>query len=427
MTGQESLDYLYGLQKFGIKLGLENIRTFLSRLDHPENRFKSVLVAGTNGKGSIASALAGILRDSGFRTGLYTSPHLHVFNERIRVNGEMIPDDRIARLVARLRTRTGSIPITFFEFTTALALEFFAEQEVEVAVLEVGLGGRFDATNAIAPVLSVVAPVARDHQQYLGEDLDSIAREKAGIMRGGVPVVSAPQVIEVEEALLDEAKKVGTEISFCGKSFHFDDAGETFDYRGIKETIAGIRPGIPGRHQFANMATALAAAEMLQPAGYDLPAIALRSGVEKMFWPGRLEWLAKRSILLDGAHNGAAANVLARYLEQQDLVNVHWIVGLKADKNSEEVLIPLLPACAALYCVEPPVEEAKPTAELVAIAERHGVRAASFASIEAALDAVQAAAADSEIVLVAGSLFLVAAVREIILQEEGRRCDEQVS
>ncbi|NIQ97269.1 MAG: bifunctional folylpolyglutamate synthase/dihydrofolate synthase, partial [Desulfuromonadales bacterium] len=206
MSCQESLDYLYGLQKFGIKLGLENIRTFLSRLGHPEYRFKTVLVAGTNGKGSTASALAEILTRSGYRTGLYTSPHLHSFNERIRIDGAVIPEESVAELVAEMRLQADALPLTFFEFTTALALQFFADNNVDIAVLEVGLGGRYDATNAIKPVLGIIAPVARDHEQYLGSDLAQIAREKAGIMRSGVPVVSAGQDNTVAETLRQEAR-----------------------------------------------------------------------------------------------------------------------------------------------------------------------------------------------------------------------------
>lgn len=427
MTYQESLDYLYGLQKFGVKLGLENIRTFLSRLGHPENRFETVLVAGTNGKGSVAAALAGMLTTSGCRTGLYTSPHLHSFSERIRVDGLAIAENKIAELVADLQPHAGSVPLTFFEFTTALALVFFAEQKVDLAILEVGLGGRLDATNAVTPRLSIITPVSRDHEQHLGSGLDLIAREKAGIMRGSVPVLSARQEPVVQEALTQEAKQLGTSIMACPNEYKLTEHVETFDYHGFGLDLVALKPGIPGRHQFGNMATALAAAEILQQAGFPLTEETMRVGVETVFWPGRLEWMADHSVLLDGAHNGAGATELARYLADQRLDNVHWIVGMKADKNVREILTPLGAQVTAIYCVEPPVEEAVPVAILQSEAERLTGRVSSFSSLEDALRKARTEAGTQGVVLVAGSLFLVSAIRQLLLQEEGRPCDRSVS
>lgn len=421
MTYQESLDYLYGLQKFGIKLGLENIRTFLSLLGHPERNFKTILVAGTNGKGSIAATLAEILTRSGCRTGLYTSPHLHSFSERIRVDGVSITDERIAEMVAAMRPQGKSIPLTFFEFTTALALQYFADQAVEVAILEVGLGGRLDATNAVEPILSIIAPIAKDHEQHLGTELAQIAREKAGIMRGGLSVITSRQDRQVADSLSQEARKIAATIISCPADFTLTPHAESFDYHGIKMNMSSLQPAIAGHHQYNNMATALAAAEILQQAGLPLTPEAMRAGVEKVAWPGRLEWLANRSILLDGAHNGAGAQVLADYLADRGLDNVHWIVGLKADKNSEEIFAPIVPHAAAIYCVEPPVEEAMPLQVLQSVAERQQCPSAAFASVAEALRKARAAAGDKAIVLVAGSLFLVAAVREIVLLREESR------
>ena len=424
MTYQESLDFLYRLQMFGIKLGLENIRTFLSRLGHPESRFKTILVAGTNGKGSTAAALAAILNGSGYRTGLYTSPHLHSFCERVQVDGSTIAEEDVVGLVAEMREKVGDLPLTFFEFTTALALQFFAEQEVDLAVVEVGLGGRLDATNAVKPILSVITPVAVDHEQYLGESLAQIACEKAGIMRTGVPVVIAGQQDEAKRALQGEAKKVGAPLIAFHDDYNVDGYDETFDYRGLSRTLNGLRPGIPGRHQFGNMATALAAAEVLQQLGIDTTDRTMRSGIEQVSWPGRLEWLADGTVLLDGAHNGAGAVALARYLCDREMDKVHWVVGMKADKDFEEILAPLASRAAALYCVAPPVEEAVPVASLCSAAEALGLSAMACSSPEEALQKARAVAGDSGVVLVAGSLFLVAAIREILLREEGRWCDK---
>ena len=424
MTYQESLDYLYGLQKFGIKLGLENIRTFLSLLGHPEKEFKTVLVAGTNGKGSVASALAEMTRRSGIRTGLYTSPHLHSFSERIRVDGAMIPEEGIARLVAEMRPLAASLSLTFFEFTTALALVYFAGQGVELAILEVGLGGRLDSTNAVDPVLSVITPIANDHQEHLGDTLAQISREKAGIMRAGIPVVSSRQCREVSEALNREAERVGTTVLMSPDDFDYSEQGDAFDYHGIHLVIPGVRPGVEGRHQFGNMTTALAAAEMLGDAGFPVTGETMQAGVESMTWPGRLEWFHDRSVLLDGAHNGAAANVLARYLGEQGIRNVRWIVGMKADKNVREILAPIAPYAAEIYSVEPPVEEAVPVEVLRSEADRIGCPARSFATPENALRTALEESEEKGIILVAGSLFLVSAIRELLLREGDRSCGE---
>lgn len=422
MNYQESLDFLYGLQTFGIKLGLENIRAFLSRLGHPESRFKTILVAGTNGKGSTASALAAILTRSGYRTGLYTSPHLHSFGERIRIDGYSAPDERVAELVEELRPLAGELPMTFFEFTTALAIRYFADHAAQFAVLEVGLGGRLDATNAVKPSISLITPISADHQQHLGAELPQIAREKAGIMRTGVPVISASQEPAVEEVLRHEAAKRGTTIRFCGDEFDYEERDQAFDYIGHSLRIDELHPGVEGRHQFVNMTVALAAAEELVRGGFDISPEAMRSGVENVHWPGRLEWMAGRTILLDGAHNGAGAKSLAAYLQERQVADVHWIVGMKADKNSEEILRPLIPHAARLYCVEPPVEEALARTDLLAAASRAGLPAEACVTIDEALHKARQGAGRDGIVLVAGSLFLVAAVRELILEEDSP-CD----
>jgi dihydrofolate synthase/folylpolyglutamate synthase len=199
-------------------------------------------------------------------------------------------------------------------------------------------------------------------------------------------------------------------------------AGNGFDYLGMNASLPALQPAVPGRHQFDNMATALAAAEALRDIGFNISSEAMREGVENFSWPGRLEWLADRHVLLDGAHNGAGARALASYLAEQEIENVHWIVGLKADKNMEEILAPILPRCAAVYCVEPPVEEAVPAGRLCSVANGSGARAVSFVAPEEAWAQARCAAGDDGIILVAGSLFLVAVLREMILREEGRPC-----
>ena len=423
MDYRQSLDFLYGLQRFGIKLGLENIRALLARLDHPERSFPVLHVAGTNGKGSVSACLAEILQQAGYRVGLYTSPHLHDFTERIRVNGRAIDEREVARLTAWIRQRCTGIPATFFEFTTALALHHFRREEIDFAVLEVGMGGRLDATNAVSPRLCVLTPICTDHAEHLGEDLAAIAAEKGGIIKPGVPVVIGPQPPAALAVLQHIARERRAPTFLFGTDFQPLPRGAAFDFSGPGLHLTDLQPGLPGQHQQQNLATALCAAALLRQQGVLIGEPALRRGVERVRWPGRLEWWGtERKILLDGAHNGGGARVLAAYLQSLPrLRGVHWVAGLKGDKQVAEILSPLLPFARALYCTRPPVETAVAPEELAARGAQAGVNSTLYPSPATALQAALAARRSGEIVLVAGSLFLVAAAREILLTQERDR------
>jgi dihydrofolate synthase/folylpolyglutamate synthase len=418
MTGRKSLDYLYGLQTFGIKLGLENIRTLHARLGFPSSFYRTVLVAGTNGKGSTAATLAEILRQGGVRTGLYTSPHLHCFTERIRVDGLPVGFDILEPLIDELRRVGTDIPLTFFELTTALALESFRRSKVEIAIMEIGMGGRLDATNVVSPSLSIITPIALDHQAHLGSTLEVIAREKAGIMRKGVPVVISGQQTRALQTLLDAAKSCGAEPFVAGSNFSSSMNAEQLQYRGLDVVLDNLRPALVGAHQRDNMCVALAAAEILRRKGVKLTDTALVDGIASVSWPGRLEWSgAKPQVLLDGAHNGAGARALAEYLITSGYNRVHWLVGMKSDKAMLDILQPLLKLAVCVYCVEPPIEEPIPAIDLARAASEVNLSAQVCESIEAGLKHARDACSAGEIVLVAGSLFLVAAAREILERE----------
>ncbi len=419
MTKRESLNYLYGLQTFGIKLGLDNISTLHYRLGLPAESYRTVLVAGTNGKGSTASALAEVLRQAGVRTGLYTSPHLHCFTERIRIDGVPADFTFLEPLIDELRQLGNDLPLTFFEFTTALALETFRRCQVDVAILEVGMGGRLDATNTVAPDLGIITPIAFDHQAHLGNTLAAIAGEKAGIMRKGIPVVLAEQQSEAQSALLAAADKIGAAPVIAGVDFTFSADGAQMDYQGLDSRLVDLQPSLAGAHQQSNMAVALAAAEVLRRQGVVLDDAALIAGVASTEWPGRLEWFgAKRQILLDAAHNGAGAEALADYLKSAGYSRVRWLVGMKRDKSMLQILQPLLKFAATVYCVAPPVEEAQLPSELARAASVAGVPAIVCANVDEGFNKARNDCAEDEIVLVAGSLFLVAAVREFLEREK---------
>lgn len=419
MEYQESLDYLYGLQRFGIKLGLENIRALLVRLGHPERGCRIIHVGGSNGKGSVSACLAEILRRAGYRVGLYTSPHLHSFTERIRVDGVAIAEAEVVRLTETLRSRAGEIPATFFEFTTAMALRHFQDREVDFAVLEVGMGGRLDATNAVSPCLSVITPVCRDHAEHLGSTLPAIAGEKAGIIKEGVPVVVAGQEPAALAVLQEEADRRKAPLLLLGRDFAAESAPAGLAFRGLGLTLDGLRPGLAGAHQVQNLALALAAAAVLCRQGVAIVDAALRAGVQGVRWPGRLEWWReRREVLLDGAHNEGGAEALAAYLATLEHDGIRWVVGIKGSRPAGDILGPVLSRVTALYCTEPPVEEAVAPAELVRLGTVSGVPARAFASPEDALAAALRERRGNEIVLVAGSLFLVAVARQFLKQQE---------
>lgn len=419
MGYRKSLDYLYGLQRFGIKLGLENIRTLLARLGHPERDLAILHIGGSNGKGSVSAALAEILIRAGYRVGLYTSPHLHSFTERIRVNGMAIAEDEVARLTDEIRSVTDGVPVTFFEFTTALSLLYFHRRQVDFAVLEVGMGGRLDATNVVTPRLSVITPICRDHAEHLGGTLAAIAAEKGGIIKSGVPLVVGRQEPEALDVLLTSAQQLAAPVLLCGRDFAPQPTADGFSYRGPELELADLHPGLAGAHQHDNLSLALAAAGLLRGQGVDLPESALRAGVAQVRWPGRLEWWqGRRQVLLDGAHNEGGAKVLADYLAALGAGGVRWVVGLKGDKQPDDILGPLLPLVTTLYCTVPGTETAVLPEELCRRGEAAGIAGSIYATPTAALAAALADRRGDEIVLVAGSLFLVAAAREYLLNQE---------
>lgn len=421
MEYQASLDYLFGLQRFGIKLGLENIRTLLQRLGDPQQRFPVLHIAGSNGKGSTAAALAAMLQAAGLRTGLYTSPHLHSFTERIRVDGECVAEEQVAALTAELRSLAEGLPVTFFEFTTALALEHFRRAGVAVAVLETGMGGRLDATNAVRPEAALITPISCDHEAYLGSGLTSIAAEKAGIIKSGVPVFCAPQEPEVLEVLQHTAGRLGAPLYYAGRDWQVRSCGDSFDFSGFGWQIEKVRPSLAGGHQHQNFALALATAAHLASRGWALSPGAALAGTAQAVWPGRLEWWpALPDLLLDGAHNDGGMNVLADYLAERGLTRVHWVVGVKGDKDRPAMLSRLASRVTKLYCTPIPVEEGARPEAVAATAAELGLPAECYPGVGAALQAALDQRRPGEPVLVAGSLFLVAAAREWLLREPGQ-------
>ncbi len=412
----ESLDYLYSLQLFGIKLGLHNIQQLLARVGNPQDSLRVIHIAGTNGKGSTAAALANIFQIAKISAGLYTSPHLHNFSERIRIDTLQIDESEVVTLIEVLRPHADALRATFFEVTTAMALLSFKRHGVAWTILETGLGGRLDATNAVVPELCVITPIDLDHTAYLGTELVQIAAEKAGIFKAGVPIVSAPQDEKVNQVLYQRAGELGAPLTQIGTEYSYVTAGDNFTVSGSQFLLENITPTLGGRHQHQNLALAAVVATCLVEKGLTLSVENIKAGLEQACWPGRLEWLPQQ-ILLDGAHNPAGALILANYLREQKLSNLHLVFGCKADKLSAELLGNLLPFAAHVYVTEPPFHPAVSADVLLRQVKDAGVSGETFLDPVVALQVAIRERQAGEIILVAGSLLLAAVAREFLLPD----------
>jgi len=397
---------------------LESVRDALSRLDSPQQEFPAVHVAGTNGKGSTAAFAHSVLTHSGRRVGLFTSPHLSDFRERIRVGDDRVSREAVIELVDEIRVRlAGSgVELTFFEFTTVMAFLHFARQRVDASVIEVGLGGRLDATNVVVPRVAVVTTIGFDHERYLGSTLAAIAAEKAGIFKPAVPAVVGRVVGEALDVLLGVAAERRSPLRLLGRDFHAEIRAEGFDYRG-RRTIRGLRAGLAGRFQVDNAAVALAA---LEDGSWldEIPDDVVSSGVGGVVWPGRLEILRERPrVVVDGAHNPAGIAALADELAV--IANgrpVHLVFGALADKRWAEMAERLAGVVADVVVV--PVRERRSVSPaLVAEVFRMLVPTRVETSATAAVDAwLDDPTCTGDVVVVAGSLFLVGEVRAHLLE-----------
>lgn len=421
MTYSSAIEYLYGLQKHGIKLGLETMRTLLSRQGNPERRFKSLHIGGTNGKGSTAAMTAAMLRAAGYRVGLYTSPHLIDFRERIRVNQIMVAEAQVAELTERLHASVPSgLTPTFFELTTAMALLHFAESGVDVAVLEVGLGGRFDATNVVDPEACAITTIALDHQEHLGTTEEAIGFEKAGIIKPGVPVVVGRIDGPAWDVIRQTAVDRGSPLTRLGVDFHADGTGqEEFSYRGRSRQLDGLTCALTGRHQLDNAACAVALLEAAEGRGLSIPDEAMRRGLESVVWEGRLE-VAERGpvLLLDGAHNPAAAHVLAEYLTEwrasRPESRVILVLGMMRDKDHPRFVEPLCRLVSEVVLTQADMARSATVQELRdTIGSRFSLCHVAPGTADA-LALAKARATAQDLICVTGSLMLVGEVKALV-------------
>ncbi|MDT8444366.1 MAG: folylpolyglutamate synthase/dihydrofolate synthase family protein [Desulfuromonadales bacterium] len=419
MDFPESLDYLYGLQRFGVKLGLKNMQDLKTRLPLLQEHLPCIHVAGTNGKGSVSVLLAEMLRHSGLRTGLYTSPHLHCFTERIRIDGVPLARNEMTLHAESIRQAAGDLPITFFEATTAIALLAFKEHQVEIAVIETGLGGRLDATNTIDPQLCLITPISMDHSEHLGENLAAIAAEKAGIIKPGIPVVVGRQSQTALEVILSAAGRHNAAVCLAGRDFRWQGDHDNLSVAVGDSSIDGLTCVLAGEHQLDNLAQAVAGAMQLRKQGIAIPDAAIHMAGATVVWPGRLEWFGdSRQVLLDVSHNLAGITCLANYLAEQKVSRIHLVTGLSGKRDPAEVLMPLVKYVAAVYAVPVSHETSVPTRQVTAWAEQQSVPVFEYMTADQGLAAALKSAGPNEPVVVCGSLYLVAELRHALLEED---------
>ncbi|AVM53763.1 dihydrofolate synthase/folylpolyglutamate synthase [Bacteroides zoogleoformans] len=405
MDYQDTLTYLYNsapmFQQVGgsaYKEGLENTLALDEHFGHPHRKFRTIHVAGTNGKGSCSHTIAAILEEAGYSVGLYTSPHLVDFRERIRVNGQPIPEEYVIRFVEEERCFFEPLHPSFFELTTAMAFRYFADKKIDVAVIEVGLGGRLDCTNIIHPDLCIITNISLDHTQFLGNTLPQIAREKAGIIKSGIPVVIGETTPETKSVFQKRAGEVNAPIYFA------EENGRE-DYPSIEYELKGL-------YQKKNSRTILTALPLLKEAGYRLDEQSVRRGfahvTELTGLMGRWQKLQDYPTLIcDTGHNVGGITYIVEQLKQQAFHNLHIIIGMVNDKDIQGVLA-LLPEDAIYYFTQASVKRALPANDLQKLAESAGLKGNCYPDVPSAVRAAQEKSLPEDFIFVGGSSFIVA-------------------
>lgn len=409
---------MYSLRRFGIILGLSTIKKILKRLSCPQDQFTSIHAAGSNGKGSIASALASILVASGKKVGLYTSPHLVRFNERICVNRKPISNKAVMDAYKSVKqVAAGGREPTFFEYATAMAFYEFARQRVDWAVIETGLGGRLDATNIIKPALSIISNISLEHQMYLGKTLAQIAAEKGGIIKRKIPVVTGAKQPDAISVLNKIATQKQAPLYRLGRDFKTRrNQADGFTYFGIQNTWKNMSNGLLGNHQVSNAALTLAACEVLDNKGAGISVQNIKDGFSKNRWQGRLEVVSRSPfVILDGAHNLMASRNLAKFLSSsfKDKA-VTLVIGILDDKPYKAMLKSLLPSCTRVIVTQAKIGRAIPPKTLAQEAEEIHSKVTSIPDVADALTHAVNTLPRNGAVCVAGSLYVVGEAKAFI-------------
>ena len=427
MTYYQAIDYLKSLTKFGMNLGLARIEELLRRLGNPHRRLTIIHIGGTNGKGSTTAMIANILKAAGYKTGMFSSPHLHSYTERFLINGEPIAERALVKLIEMVKPHLENMVAegfehpTEFEVSTALALLYFAEEKTDYVALEVGLGGAIDSTNVVTPLISVITNVSLDHMDYLGNTVEEIASVKAGIIKPGVPVVTAAKGTALriirETAATKGSRLIEVERDITWSVFDQDlkTGCQQFVIDGLQNKYHVNLP-LLGQHQQSNAATAVAAVEMLFNGSGHLPAAAIVEGLRTVHWPGRLELVGGSPfVVIDGAHNHAGAKVLkqtlAEYFPGRGMV---FVLGMLADKERAKVVAELATLCRAVVVTRSNNPRAGDWAELATYIREYLSDVQCIENVGEAIEAAIAMARSDEVVCITGSLYMVAEAREVL-------------
>ncbi|MEO6978030.1 MAG: folylpolyglutamate synthase/dihydrofolate synthase family protein [Mucilaginibacter sp.] len=435
MNYQDTINYLYSqLPLFtrdgasAYKADLTNTIELLNRIDNPQHKFKSVHVGGTNGKGSTSHMLAAILQTAGYKTGLYTSPHLKDFRERIRINGQMISEETVIDFVAEHTSDFDEIKPSFFEMTVALAFDVFAKEQVDIAIVEVGLGGRLDSTNVITPLLSIITNIGWDHMNILGDTLQLIAGEKAGIIKPGIPVIIGEYQEELADIFTDKAASVDSDTTFASEVWTTGindkslEAGELLDIKierkkstsNLQSLIANLQLDLTGSYQIKNVKTVLCAVDELRLRGFNITSadVTTALGQVKILTGlhGRWEILNRQPLTIcDTGHNPEGIQEVLQNIASVKYHKLHFVLGMVNDKDISKILT-ILPTKAHYYFCKPDIPRGLDAKTLWLKAEGFGLSGEAYPSVAAALEAAQQNAGDTDLVFVGGSTFVVAEV-----------------
>ena len=429
----DPLHVLFALERFGIRPGLDTIRLLVRAMGDPQSSYRTVIVAGTNGKGSVVAMADSALRAAGHRVGRYTSPHLSVLTERFVVNGTAIPEPALRREAAQLHEQVDRMladgrlphPPTFFEATTAIALSWFRRTGVDLALLEVGLGGRFDATNIVSPVAGVITPIGLEHRQYLGDTLEAIAAEKAGVIKTGMVVVTTETTPAVLALFEETCRRRGARLVRAaeGTTVRVARGGDRPEVTitTSRRSYPPFRLGLAGDHQVSNATGAIRLLETLSDMGIRVGGEAIVTGLSTVVWPGRLELVRvgdRGAILLDAAHNPAAAAALSTYLRTTFPAGLPIVLGAMSDKDVDGMVAALAPCATRFVCTAPDTPRAIP-ANALAARVRQRVVSTLVSADPTPWHAVESAWHGSETVCVTGSIFLVGELRSAIERARG--------
>jgi dihydrofolate synthase/folylpolyglutamate synthase len=427
MTYLETLDYLYSRLPMFTRIGaaamkkdLHNTLLMCENLGNPQNKFKTIHIAGTNGKGSTSHMLAAILQQAGYKTGLYTSPHLKDFRERIRVNGEMVTESYVTSFTTEQKKLIEEISPSFFEVTVAMAFDYFARQEVDIAVIEVGLGGRLDSTNIIIPELSVITNISLDHTNLLGNTITEIASEKAGIIKKGIPVVIGEKQPDADTVFIAKASETGSTITFADIELQLRNTQREDNFlvasvfKGEVCLFKDLRLDLSGTYQLKNLLTVITSVLNLRSLRFRIPDDAVSSALKNTVGitglQGRWQVLGTNpQVICDTGHNIAGIEEVLKNIKATPYQHLHMVIGMLKDKDVRSVL-QLLPAEASYYFCAPDLERAMPAAELAAYAAEYGLNGLVYESVNSALSAAREHAQTADLIFIGGSTFIVAEV-----------------